>query len=161
MLTGGQDNERSLDLRARALEVVSAERYLVLATVSPDGDPWACPVWFAHDGLDRFYWLSRPSRTHSVNLAHQPRIALVSFDSRQPPGTGLGFYASADAGLVADDALDDALAIASARSVADGGEPFDREWLAGTELRLYQARPVELWLNPGQGSDDRQRVPDA
>ena len=153
--------EQPLDLRARALEVVAAERYLVLATVSPEGLPWSCPVWFAHDGLDAFYWLSRPGRTHSVNVAHQPRIGLVAFNSQQPTGVGLAVYAAADASVVPDDELDDALATVSARSVAHGGGTWDRARLEQAPLDLYVARPVELWLNPGLGSDVRERVPDA
>src|SRR5689334_16827044 len=88
-----RDPAEAAALRERALAVLAAERYLVLATVSPQGIPWSSPVWFAHDGLDAFYWLSRPHRTHSVNLEHQPMVALVVFDSRQPAGTGLAVYA--------------------------------------------------------------------
>lgn len=149
------------ELRERALEVVRAERYLVLATVSPSGEPWSCPVWFAHDGLDRFWWLSRPERRHSLNLVHQPRIGLVAFDSRQPAGVGLGVYASADAGEVPDDELDRALRYVSDRSRHHGGSAWDRERLDESPLRLYEARPVELWLNPGHGTDERLRVPEA
>jgi len=149
------------DPRARAREVVDAERYVVLATVSSEGVPWSCPVWFAHDDLDAFYWLSRPGRTHSVNVAHQPRVGMVAFDSRQPTGVGLAVYASADAAVVPDGDLDDALAVVSARSLAHGGGAWDRARISSTPLELFVARPVELWLNPGLGTDERQRVPDA
>jgi hypothetical protein len=150
-----------IDLRSRAREVVESERYVVLATVSPEGVPWSCPVWFAHDDLDAFFWLSRPGRTHSVNVAHQPRIGLVAFDSRQPTGVGLAVYASADASAVPDSDLDEALAIVSARSLTHGGGAWDRARISSAPLELYVARPVELWLNPGLGTDERRRVPDA
>lgn len=153
--------DQPIDLRARALEVVEAEKYLVLGTVSPAGEPWTCPVWFAHEGLDRFLWLSRPYREHSVNLAAQSRVSFVVFDSRQPTGVGLAVYASADARVVPDDDLDRALAIVSPRSVAHGGKPWDRERIEPIPLELYEAVPVELWLNPGEGTDIRERVPDA
>lgn len=153
--------DRSTDLRARALEVVEAEKYLVLGTVSPAGEPWTCPVWFAHDGLDRFYWLSRPHRAHSVNLEQQSRVSFVVFDSSQPTGVGLAVYAAADARVVPDDDLDRALAIVSPRSTAHGGKPWDRARIEPIPLELYEAVPVELWLNPGEGSDERLRVPDA
>ena len=147
------------ELRARALEVVRAERYIVLATTSPDGVPWASPVWFAHDGLTAFYWLSRSYRTHSVNLEHQRRIAFVAFDSRQPAGTGLGVYAAADAGVVPDGEVDAALAVLSPRSVEHGGSPFTRDDLEPGSLRVYVARPAELWLLPGEGTEERVPVP--
>jgi hypothetical protein len=147
------------DLRARALAVVSAERYLVLATSSRDGVPWSSPVWFAHDRLAAFYWLSRPHRTHSVNLEHRPRVAFVVFDSTQPAGTGLGVYAAADARVVPEDDLDAGLAVLSPRSVAHGGSAWTRERLEELPVRLYVARPVALWLLPGVGTDDRVPVP--
>jgi hypothetical protein len=146
-------------LRARALDVVSAERYLVLATSSRDGTPWSSPVWFAHDGLAAFYWLSRPYRTHSVNLQARPRVAFVVFDSRQPAGTGLGVYAVAEAGVVPDEELDAALAVLSPRSVAHGGSEWTRERLEPLPTQLYVARPVELSLLPGVGTDERVPVP--
>lgn len=154
-------SDESIDLRARALEVVEAERYLVLATVSPEGLPWSCPVWFAHDGLSAFFWLSRPGRTHSINVAHQPRIGLVAYDSHQPTGVGLCVYASAQAERVPDDELNDALAIISTRSLAHGAGAWDRARISPIGLDVYVARPAELWLNPGLGTDERERVPDA
>ena len=146
-------------LRARALEVVEAERYLVLATVSPEGVPWSSPVWFAHDGLAAFYWISRPHRTHSVNITHQPRVGFVVFDSRQPAGTGLAVYAAADVGVAADDELDTGLAVFSERSVAHGVGPWTRADHEGSGLSLYVARPARLWLLPGAGTDERVPVP--
>ena len=154
-------DEQPIDLRARALEVVEAEMYLVLGTVSPAGESWTCPVWFAHDGLDRFFWLSRPYRAHSVNLTARSRVSFVIFNSRQPTGVGLAVYASADARVVPDDELDNALSIVSPRSVAHGGRAWDRERLEPLPLELYEADPVELWLNPGEGTDIRERVPSA
>lgn len=152
-------NDSPDELRARALAVVAAERYLVLATSSSDGVPWSSPVWFAHEGLTAFYWLSRPYRTHSVNLESRSRVAFVVFDSRQPAGTGLGVYAAADAGVVPDDELDAALAVLSPRSVAHGGSAWTRERLEPLPTRLYVARPVELSLLPGVGTDERVPVP--
>ena len=160
MLDTSAPNADSPDqLRARALAAVSAERYLVLATVSADGVPWSSPVWFAHEGLSAFYWLSRPYRTHSVNIGQQPRIGLVVFDSRQPAGTGLGVYAAADAGVVPNGDLDAALDVLSPRSVAHGGSAWTRERLEPLPVRLYVARPVELSLLPGVGTDERVPVP--
>jgi hypothetical protein len=160
-MEGMTDSSAAQDLRDRALEVVRAERYLVLATVSADRVPWSSPVWFAHDRLSAFYWLSRPGRTHSVNLVSQPRVAFVVFDSRQRVGTGLAVYAAADAGPVPDQELESALGLVSVRSVADGGGAWSQQRLAEAPLRLYVARPVELSLLPGEGTDERVRLPEA
>ena len=63
--------------------------------------------------------------------------------------------------VVPDGELDDALAVVSARSLRHGAGAWDRARISSTPLELYVARPVELWLNPGLGTDERERVPDA
>ena len=46
------------DNNAHARTVLDDTCYAVLATADADGAPWVTPVWFAHDDLDRLYWLS-------------------------------------------------------------------------------------------------------
>ena len=79
--------------------------------------------------------------------------------TRAPSATGIGVYAAADAGVVPDDELDAALAVLSPRSVAHGGSAWTRERLEPLPTRLYVARPVELSLLPGVGTDERVPVP--
>jgi hypothetical protein len=53
------------DNDAHARAVLDGTCYAVLATADAAGTPWATPVWFAPDGLDRLYWLSWPGSRHS------------------------------------------------------------------------------------------------
>lgn len=147
------------DHRALALGIVEELRYVVLATADESGRPWTSPVYFAHRDLDEFTWISRPETTHSRNIAVRPDVALVVFDSRQPPGTGLGIYARAIAELVPEDEVGEAIRPFSERSVADDLGPYDGARLAGRGLRLYRARTVELTLLPGESPDQRVPVP--
>jgi hypothetical protein len=147
--------------RALALGIVEELRYVVLATADESGRPWSSPVYFARRALDEFTWISRPETTHSRNIAARPEVGLVVFDSRQPPGTGLGFYARAMAEVVPEDEVDEAIRPFSERSVGDGLGPYDGAGLEERGFRLYRARTVELTLLPGQGPDIRVPVPPA
>jgi nitroimidazol reductase NimA-like FMN-containing flavoprotein (pyridoxamine 5'-phosphate oxidase superfamily) len=54
-------------------ELISANRYMVLATADATGRPWISPVWFAPDD-GGFLWVSRPDSRHSRNLAERPEL---------------------------------------------------------------------------------------
>ena len=142
---------RPLDLSAEGVaraaadahRIVDANRYVVLGTTDPSGLPWASPVYFAADGLDRFWWVSRPYVRHSVNLAARPDCSLVVFDSTAGVGLAEAFYARATATVVPDDEVDDQIGIFSRRSEAHGGWPWSLARVREAGLRLYAADVTE------------------
>ncbi len=73
------------ELTAMAHEVIAANRYFVLGTAHPDGHPRVSPVYFNHYQHRAFYWVSSPDSQHSRNLAADPRLNAVVFDSSLPP----------------------------------------------------------------------------
>ncbi|MDC0773421.1 pyridoxamine 5'-phosphate oxidase family protein [Streptomyces sp. HD] len=82
-----EGTETAEGARSAARAIIDGNMYMVLATVGPDGAPWAAPVFYStEDGRD-FYWVSSPEVTHSRNLAHEPRVGIVIHDSRAPVGT--------------------------------------------------------------------------
>jgi pyridoxine/pyridoxamine 5'-phosphate oxidase len=128
--------------------------YMTLATVDEDGLPWASPVWFAHAYYTEFVWISRPDSRHSQNLAVNPQLAIVIFDSRVPIDTGGGVYLDARAEQVTDDAeIDRVMATFSERSVAQGGGEYTAADVTGeSHLRPYRATPTTTFL----GVNDRR-----
>ena len=76
-----------MDLRAHAEELLAANLYAVLGTVTREGRPWTSPVYFASDGLTALYWCSTTDSRHSVNLAANPAVSLAVFDSTVAPYT--------------------------------------------------------------------------
>lgn len=149
------------DNHAHARNILTTTSYMVLATADDTGRPWATPVWFAADGLDRLYWLSWPGSRHSVLIARRPEIALTVFDSTVVPNTGTAFYATALARQCADDELAEALAIYNRRSVAEGIGEFTHAHVTGqSRLRLYIAEANEVWvLDQDAKVDQRAPVP--
>jgi len=149
------------DTTSHARTVLDGTTYVVLATADADGAPWATPVWYAHDGLDRLYWLSWPGSRHSRLIEQRPEIALTVFDSTAVPNQGTAFYATARAGQCPDEQLDEGLAVLNRRSRAQGIGEFTRERVTGdARLRLYVAEVSEAWvLDQDAPVDQRTPVP--
>ena len=144
------------DHAAVARELIDSVQYLTLATADEAGRPWASPVWFAHEGYERFLWVSKPDALHSRNLAARPEVGIVIFDSTVPAGSGQAVYADAVAEQLAEGEDEEALAIFSARSEAIGAPAWTVESVrVPSRLRLYRATVSALWV---LGAND-ERVP--
>jgi nitroimidazol reductase NimA-like FMN-containing flavoprotein (pyridoxamine 5'-phosphate oxidase superfamily) len=131
-------------LESRAEAVIAANKYLTLATVDRDGRPWATPVYFTPDGHEHFYWASSPDAQHSRNIAANPDVTMVIFDSTVAIGDGQAVYLTAHAQVVPDDELVDRAKFYSGRypelrkfSADEFREPAD--------LRLYRATVTAAW----------------
>jgi nitroimidazol reductase NimA-like FMN-containing flavoprotein (pyridoxamine 5'-phosphate oxidase superfamily) len=136
-----------LDPAALARTLVAENSYLTLATADAAGIPWATPVWFAPRDLDLFVWASKPGARHSLNIAENPRVSLVIFDSSKAPGEGSALYVVADAELVDGATFDEALAVYNARSVERGLPEWDSTKLSEpARHRLYRAVTVEAFV---------------
>ena len=147
------------DNNAHARTVLDDTCYAVLATADANGAPWATPVWFAHDGLDRIYWLSWPGSRHSQFIEHRAEIVLTVFSTNAVPNEGTAFYATARARLCPDEQLDDGLGVLNRRSLAQGIGEFTRERVTGeSRLRLYVAEISQAWVLD-QDADVDQRAP--
>ena len=149
------------DNEAHARAVLAGTAYVVLATADADGNPWATPVWFAPDGLDRLFWVSWPGSRHSELIARRPGIALTVFDSSVRPGEATAFYATARAGLCPEEDIDEGLRVFNERSRAQGLGDFGRDQVTGdARLRLYVAQLTEAWvLDQDAEVDQRAPVP--
>jgi nitroimidazol reductase NimA-like FMN-containing flavoprotein (pyridoxamine 5'-phosphate oxidase superfamily) len=147
------------DNAAHARSILDQVRYVVLATADADGSPWATPVWFAPDGLQRLFWVSWPGSRHSMLIEQRPAIAVTVFDSTVIPHQGTAFYASARARECPEEHLDDALRILNGRARAQAIGEFTRESTTGAaRLRVYVAEITEAWVLD-QDADVDQRAP--
>ncbi|MBM7787677.1 pyridoxamine 5'-phosphate oxidase family protein [Tenggerimyces flavus] len=145
------------DWRAKAPEVVAANKYLVLSTVDASGAPWASPVYFANDGLDRFWWVSRPTSDHSRNLAGRSDVAFVIYDSTVEIGKGVAVYARGTAEQVDDADVETEIAYYSTRTVEHGiGAWTAADVRDPKELRLYRATVTGRWIKPADDGPDRR-----
>ncbi|GAA1860305.1 pyridoxamine 5'-phosphate oxidase family protein [Asanoa iriomotensis] len=136
-----------------ARQIIEANSYLTLGTADADGRPWANPVWFAHDRFTDFVWVSRPGTRHSRNIAVRPDVGIVVFDSTVPIGQGQAVYAEAVAAEIPEASAEAAIALFSARSVAQGGHTWSVADVAGpAQFRLYRARATAHYVLDGRDS---------
>jgi nitroimidazol reductase NimA-like FMN-containing flavoprotein (pyridoxamine 5'-phosphate oxidase superfamily) len=105
---------------ATARQIIDASRYLTLATADSAGNPWAAPVWYAHEDYTSFFWLSRPQSRHSQNLSVRATVSAVIFDSTIPERQAQAVYLEALAEELNGAERDRAIAIYSRRSLALG-----------------------------------------
>ena len=134
-----------LPVRVQAL--LARIPYVTLATVSPDGQPWNSPVVGRFDDALNLYWVSSRAAQHSRNIAEEPRIFVVVYDSQAPEGTGEGLYLQMRAR-----ALDTTSAIKAAKQIYDTSfftHPMEDhvQFLGECPQRIYKALPEKLWRN--------------
>jgi nitroimidazol reductase NimA-like FMN-containing flavoprotein (pyridoxamine 5'-phosphate oxidase superfamily) len=160
---------RGSDLADMVRQVVDGNRYMTLGTVEPDGLPRLTPVYYTHDVYRTFYWVSSPDAQHSRNLARQPTLAIVIFDSTADPAKTRAVYLDATAEEVPEPELDAACAAAFRTvengPVGDGAKAFTPGELSGSAvLRLYRATPTSYAVHvrggdPTYGTGVDRRVP--
>jgi pyridoxine/pyridoxamine 5'-phosphate oxidase len=127
--------------------IVDGNAYMTVATSDDDGNPWASPVWYATADCHEFVWASKPGARHSRNLARRPELAIVIFDSQQPPGTGEGVYLAARAEQVPNAELDRCLDIYAAASREQGLAVWTRgDVEPPARHRLYRAIVTEHFV---------------
>jgi hypothetical protein len=129
-----------------AQSIIEANSYMTLATADAEGVPWASPVWFAHERYSAFLWVSRPGTRHSRNISVRPDVGIVIFDSTVSEDDAQAVYLVVEAAMV-DEAVDDAMATFSRRSVARGGAAWGTADVTGAAaFRLYRARVLEAFI---------------
>jgi hypothetical protein len=139
-----------------ARQVIDSNRYLTLATADSAGNPWASPVWYAHDSYTSFFWVSRPQARHSYNLAVRSTASVVIFDSTVPERQAQAVYLETLADELGGAERDEGIAIFSSKSRALGL----REWHTADVTtpaphRLYRARASACYILTA----DDQRLP--
>lgn len=88
-------------------QYVSNLFHLSLAT-SLNGQPWICEVHYVYDDDLNFYFLSKPSRRHSKEIAANPKVAGNIVKQHSATETPRGVYFEGTAELLKNVAEDSA-----------------------------------------------------
>jgi nitroimidazol reductase NimA-like FMN-containing flavoprotein (pyridoxamine 5'-phosphate oxidase superfamily) len=149
-----------MDLAGVARTILASNLYMTLGTVDEDGRPWVAPVYYATSEYRELYWVSSPDAVHSRNVAVNPRVSIVVFDSQAPVGSGQAVYMAADAEQLTDGELEAGIEVFSAHSQAHGARPWTTaDVSAPAPHRLYRATVSEHWvLDPDARPDQRTPV---
>lgn len=133
-------------LLAHARSLLDANAYLTLGTVSAQGQPWTSPVYFAADGLADFYWVSSRGSLHSVNIAVEPSVSLVVFDSTVAAHHGRALYAVGSARALEGPELEHGLAVYPGPATRGGSALGVEEATGDSPYRLYRVRASQVWV---------------
>lgn len=154
------------DLDQLARDVLDSVRYVVLGTIDDDGRTRTSPVFFVPHGYERLYWVSYADTHHSRNLAREPRVGGVVFDSTLPPPESAAVYVTGTARQVPSEDLAEHLPHAfdperrggrgfSAQELTDPDDPL-RLWVLEVERCEVHVRAGHPTL--GTGRDRRVEV---
>jgi nitroimidazol reductase NimA-like FMN-containing flavoprotein (pyridoxamine 5'-phosphate oxidase superfamily) len=127
-------------LASVARKIVDANRYMVVATADSSGQPWATPVFFAHQDYRQFFWVSEPDASHSINLRGRREVGIVIFNSTRALGKDQGLYVLGVARELPAHETVEGIRIFSKRSREEGGSGWTRKDVSSpAKHRLYQA----------------------
>jgi len=134
------------ELFGRAKQTLERIRNAALATAATDGRPWNSPLYVALDEHLTFYWASRRDAVHSRNIAANPEVLLVVFDSVTDDHTGHAVYVRGKAVEINDEAtLTHALECMARRKQEPSKAAAD--FLPPHERRMYKVEPETIWTN--------------
>jgi nitroimidazol reductase NimA-like FMN-containing flavoprotein (pyridoxamine 5'-phosphate oxidase superfamily) len=132
---------------ATTRKIIDRNRFMVVATADPTGQPWPSPVYFAHRDYREFFWVSDPEAAHSQNLRERREVGIVLFDSRAKLGAGQGVYVLGVAQELPAHEVGEGIAIFSERSVSHGGVEWTVEDVREpSKHRLYRATAEAIYV---------------
>lgn len=130
----------------RARQILEGTIYGSLSTCSPDGLPWASPVFFTYDADWNLYWASTIAAQHSQNLyANQGRAMMAIYNTVREEGKGKGIYLSGTAAEVEADDVERVIPLLLQRA-AKGQQRSPADYLAPSPRRLYRFQPQDVWI---------------
>jgi len=139
-----------------ARQIIDSNKYLTLTTADSAGQPWASPLWYAHEDYTSFLWVSRPDARHSRNIAARATVSAVIFDSTVAAGQAQAVYLEALAEELGGAECDRAIAVFSNRSQSLGfSEWRTADVTAPAPHRLYRASATASFIL----APDDQRLP--
>lgn len=134
------------DRLVQAVEILQHNRFCTLATVSPEGWPWASPLLYGYDSQLTLYWSSAIVARHSIDLeTSEGRCAVTVYDSQASPGKVAGLFFQGVAQLVPEAEVAEAMRHLFAR-VTNPPDRTAADYLGESPRRFYQFQPTQIWM---------------
>ncbi|HSW79566.1 MAG TPA: pyridoxamine 5'-phosphate oxidase family protein [Candidatus Saccharimonadales bacterium] len=137
------------ELSARVKEIIERIKYITIATISEQHEPWNAPTFFAYDDKFNLYWGSPARSQHSQNIRANGQAYIVIYDSTVTPGTGKGVYIRAFCEELSNqDEMRAAFNLIRKRRGDISYWEFE-EFQPDRPIRLYKAEPKHIYTNGG------------
>lgn len=72
-----ETDPQSSDLHRRLQSFLADQTTMTLSSVTDEGNPHSCDLFYAHTSKYAFYFLSDPKTRHSQNIARMPRVSVT------------------------------------------------------------------------------------
>lgn len=134
-------------LAHRTKEILKDIKYISIATVSKDGQPWNTPVRAAVDEHTNFFWSSWAEAQHSQNIRESGKVFITLYSSSPKTGDDRQdcLYIKARAEQLEDED-DIAYALNYFYGLGDR-KHVPSDFMDGNVKRIYKAVPEKVWLN--------------
>lgn len=131
----------------KAKSILDNIKYITIATVSDDGQPWNTPVASFHFDNDyALYWASWQNNQHSQNIRANGKTFVVVYDSTPAnDNPSAGVYLQGQAVELTDkqEVMQAALVFKD-----DPYDPSDgKQYLGEYPRRIYKFVPEKIWMN--------------
>ena len=120
-------------------------KHATIATVSPQGQPWNTPVYFARVGSS-FFWISRADAQHSINIRENGRAFIVIYDSSRDDTSGAALYVDTDACELTEEPFI-ARAMTTIYRRRQKSSPSVASFQSPAVQRIYVAVGRQAWTN--------------
>ncbi len=130
-------------------DYVAAGKAMQLATLSPDGSPAVCNLWFAYQfSPDKLWFISRPAREHCDNLRRDPRVAgaILAIELTNPGQPVCGVSFSGHAAQLPVTGIDDQIAAYAGRWPSTSRAIEPQRLASGEAHHLVYEITVEEWV---------------
>lgn len=134
----------------KARYIIEHNNYMIVSTSDKSGKPWAAPVFFAYDKNYTFYFLSAVDSRHAENIAENPNVAIVIFDSSTPVGQTDGVQMDAKVSFVPKKDLSKVITTYCDRLFPNSNilatERYDpKEYYEPSEFRFFRVEVVQAY----------------
>ncbi len=133
--------------------IITANRYLTLATCNDNGDVWIAPLAYVYDPKEEiFYFYSAKKSKHSSHITINPKAAIAIFDSSASSEAVEGLQLAVQVEEVKDPELADVINFYFKQSFPDVEER--KKWqrpktcfMGDAPQRFYKIMPMDLFVN--------------
>lgn len=137
------------DLLSEAKDIITNNRYLVLATSLNDA-PWAAPLFFAVDNEYNFYFVSGKEARHSIHIQSNANVAITIYDSHEIPERADGVYVEGLAEVVGREDLPRIMEVVYLKRFPDEQERSlhvhpPEDFLGDSPRRFYLVTPKKMY----------------
>ena len=140
-------DSRNPEVLSQARQIIETTIYCSLSTCTPDGFPWATPVFFTFDQDLNLYWSSAVVAKHSQNIyQNHGRLAVAIYSTDKAEGKGKGVYFTGVADELEPERVSTVMESLFRRAGGEAPNRTAQDYLPPSPRRMYKFTPEAAWI---------------